>query len=181
MHTILHMNIGKMILNQRNNMGLSQVELAVRSGVSLPTIQNIEAGRANPAWSTLESLFKILAVEVQLKAKPIDLKLWVLHGVPLTSADIQSEKYQKPQSTRLKKMLKSLAGQLPANEDFHRKEWQAFLAFLWAIHENYPAFFKQVDKESQYSDLLEKTYLHTNSDSFQKFKEISTAKLSEYM
>lgn len=175
------MEIGKIILNQRNNMGLSQVALAARSGVSLPTIQNIEAGRANPAWATLESLFKILAVEVQFKAKPIDLKLWALHGVPLTSADIHSEKYQKPQSSRLKKMLKSLAGQLPTGEDFQRKEWQAFLAFLWAIHENYPTFFKQIDKGSQYTELLEKTYLQTNSEIFQKFKAISTEKLAAYM
>lgn len=181
MHNILHMNIGEMILNQRNNMGLSQVELAARSGVSLPTIQNIEAGRANPAWSTLESLFKILAVEVQLKAKPIDLKLWALHGVPLTSADIQGERYQKPQSSQLKKMLKNLVSQLPGNEDFHRKEWQAFLAFLWALHENYPIFFKQVDKESRYADLLEKTYLHTNSDTFRRYKQVSADKLAEYM
>jgi len=41
----------------RHDFKLSQVELAQESGVSLPTIQKIESGRANPTLDVMEKIF----------------------------------------------------------------------------------------------------------------------------
>jgi len=43
----------------RSQSGYSQVRLAQESGVSLPTIQNIEAQKANPTIDILEKIFLI--------------------------------------------------------------------------------------------------------------------------
>ena len=42
----------------RENVGVSQRELGKRIGISYPAIQKIEAGKADPKWSTIEKLCK---------------------------------------------------------------------------------------------------------------------------
>ena len=53
-----------LLRQRREKLQLTQTELAVQVGVSLPSIQNMEAGRANPSLKTLEKVFAGLDVEI---------------------------------------------------------------------------------------------------------------------
>lgn len=67
MHNILCMNWPELIRHRREACGLTQTELAVQAGVSLPSIQKMEAGRANPSLKTLRAVFKVVGVELVFK------------------------------------------------------------------------------------------------------------------
>jgi transcriptional regulator with XRE-family HTH domain len=56
--------IGKEIRRMREGKGWSQAELAVYSGSSQPTVNQIESGKRNPSTATLVKLAKALEVEV---------------------------------------------------------------------------------------------------------------------
>jgi transcriptional regulator with XRE-family HTH domain len=71
----------------RHQTGLSQVELASLSGVSLPTIQNIEAQKANPSLEILEKLFGCLGIEIKAQLQPLNYGIAIALGVPLTGTD----------------------------------------------------------------------------------------------
>jgi DNA-binding XRE family transcriptional regulator len=49
------------------------MELATKSGISLPTIQNIESGKANPS------------LEIKVSAPGFQVEMAILLGVPLSS------------------------------------------------------------------------------------------------
>jgi transcriptional regulator with XRE-family HTH domain len=67
----------------RREFNLSQIELAQESGVSLPTIQNIESGQANPTIEVLEKITSVLGLQIQVHCPPFDLDRAVAFGVPL--------------------------------------------------------------------------------------------------
>jgi transcriptional regulator with XRE-family HTH domain len=56
--------IGREIKRLREERGWSQAELAVYSGSSQPTVNQIESGKRNPSTRTLEKLAAALGVEV---------------------------------------------------------------------------------------------------------------------
>jgi transcriptional regulator with XRE-family HTH domain len=68
----------------RIQLGLTQVELAQQSGVSLLTVQNIENGRANPSLETLEALAKSLNLKLILEPQKTDWNKLSFFGAPLT-------------------------------------------------------------------------------------------------
>lgn len=59
-----------LIRDARRNAGLTQAELAHRSGTSQPTLANYEAGRALPRLDTLERLAKSSGHELVLSLRP---------------------------------------------------------------------------------------------------------------
>jgi transcriptional regulator with XRE-family HTH domain len=56
------MTFGERLRAIRRAAGLTQVELAARSGVSQPSISQYEAGDTEPAWSTVAALCRALGV-----------------------------------------------------------------------------------------------------------------------
>lgn len=66
------------IVNRRNQLGISQVELAKRAGLSSGTIASIEAGRVtrHPRFDTLTAIAKGLAV-------PVDTLERIAKGLPI--------------------------------------------------------------------------------------------------
>jgi len=75
--------IGRQIRERRRLLGLSQSALARAAGVSLATVQNTEAGRANPALSTLSSLLAPLGLAADVAPTPADWDALVALGLPL--------------------------------------------------------------------------------------------------
>ena len=65
----------KELKSLRLNKGLTQSALAQKSGVSLPTIQNIELGKANPSLQIIQKLLKALGAqfEIHLNPETVDL------------------------------------------------------------------------------------------------------------
>jgi y4mF family transcriptional regulator len=67
------MNLAKSISARRKNLGISQNDLAEMSGVSLATIKNIERGKGNPSFETVEKILAVLGMEILLKVRsPFD-------------------------------------------------------------------------------------------------------------
>ena len=54
------MNYNKLIKDARKKAGLTQGELSERTGVTQAHISNIEKGRANPTFKTIEKLASVL-------------------------------------------------------------------------------------------------------------------------
>jgi y4mF family transcriptional regulator len=63
------MKIVEFIKQRRLLLGITQQDLAVFSGVSLRTIGEIEAGKANPSIETLNRIVEGLGLEIDLKIK----------------------------------------------------------------------------------------------------------------
>lgn len=63
------MNIAKGIKERRSQLGISQLDLAEISEVSLSTIKDIERGKGNPSLTTLEKIADVLGMEVMLRIK----------------------------------------------------------------------------------------------------------------
>lgn len=53
----------------RRRAGLTQVELAARSGVAQSTISAYESGRRDPGWRVLGALVQAAGLEVVLKSR----------------------------------------------------------------------------------------------------------------
>ncbi|KAA6307830.1 hypothetical protein EZS27_040497 [termite gut metagenome] len=66
---IAYMKIFEFIKQRRLLLGITQQDLADFSGVSLRTIGEIEAGKANPSIKTLNSMVDVLGLEIDLKIK----------------------------------------------------------------------------------------------------------------
>ncbi|HVA06282.1 MAG TPA: helix-turn-helix transcriptional regulator [Acidimicrobiales bacterium] len=64
------MEIATLIRDARREAGLTQAELAHRSGTSQPTLATYEAGRALPRFDTLERLAKCSGHELVLSLRP---------------------------------------------------------------------------------------------------------------
>lgn len=61
------------LTTRRKTLGLSQTDLAEMSGVSLATIKNIERGKGNPSFETVEKILSVLGLEVLFKVRsPFD-------------------------------------------------------------------------------------------------------------
>ena len=54
---------------RRETLGLSQQDLAEMSGISLPTVKDIERGLANPSLSTISKLLDVLGMEIVYRVR----------------------------------------------------------------------------------------------------------------
>jgi len=67
------MNPAFEITNRRKTLGISQNDLAEMSGVSIATIKNIERGKGNPSFGTVEKILTVLGMEIIFKVQnPFD-------------------------------------------------------------------------------------------------------------
>lgn len=64
------MVVGRMLRTARRRAGLSQRELASRTGVSQPTIAKIETGAADPRMKTVNRLLRACGQELIAVPKP---------------------------------------------------------------------------------------------------------------
>jgi transcriptional regulator with XRE-family HTH domain len=76
-------DIGRNIKSRRDLKGWSQSKLAIESDCSLATLQNIEAGRANPEIETLERILSSLGQKISIISKNIDFTFWPSLGLPI--------------------------------------------------------------------------------------------------
>lgn len=54
---------------RREELGLTQAELAIRSGVHLRSVNNIEGGKGNPSLDTLLRLGEVLKLDVLVRRR----------------------------------------------------------------------------------------------------------------
>jgi len=131
----------------RKTAGLTQFQLAGAAGISMATLQNIEAGKANPEWSTLERLFAALSLEFTLKPKDLDYERLRSIGVPLIGMESKQQsafiKAPKLSSSIVIDTLKANMAQI-LNLSESSREFKAMLSYLWAIKDHYPKVFLQL-------------------------------------
>ena len=65
--------IGKQIKERRNNLRVTQADLAELAGVSPNTLYKIERGQANPSVRILFKMLDVLGLQIDLKVKDINL------------------------------------------------------------------------------------------------------------
>lgn len=67
------MSLSATLASRRKTLGISQNDLAEMSGVSPATIKNIERGKGNPSFETVEKILSVLGLEIQFKVRsPFD-------------------------------------------------------------------------------------------------------------
>ncbi len=62
----------KQIKERREMLKITQENLADLSGVGLRTIKQLEAGKANPTYKTLQEIADVLGFELVLQVKRLD-------------------------------------------------------------------------------------------------------------
>jgi transcriptional regulator with XRE-family HTH domain len=61
--------IALVVRKKRDLMGITQQDLAFRSGVHLRSINNIEGGKGNPSLDTLLKIAEVLKLEVIVRSQ----------------------------------------------------------------------------------------------------------------
>lgn len=63
------MSLREVIKARRKVLDISQQDLAEMSGISLPTVKDIERGLANPSLSTISKLLDVLGMEIVYRVR----------------------------------------------------------------------------------------------------------------
>jgi transcriptional regulator with XRE-family HTH domain len=137
----------------RREIGLSQVELAALSGVSLPTIQNIEANKANPSLDVLEKLLSCFGIELRTQLQALDYSKAISLGVPLFDSNFDQDKIIPSVFLLFQESKKwSL---LLSHSMLNEREEEAIVAFVYAINSHYPKFYKQKIRTKIFDEKIE--------------------------
>ena len=125
---------------RRRSLGLTQFELATVAHVSLPQVQRIEAGKANPSLRSLEAIFRVLGIRLKARVVKADWDALSALGVPVTAG--KSVKLI-PSPSLLVHQLTLACHELlmTRNPDDERKR-ECLQATLLAIKLHYPALFE---------------------------------------
>jgi transcriptional regulator with XRE-family HTH domain len=139
-HIILDMPLNlRSVAQARRSRGLSQSEVAHRSKTSLATIQNIEAGRANPELATLERIFRVLGLELNLKSAAWNWNPLCSLGVPL----LHSGKNKLRPDRELLKFTLGILSQESLAALTDSREISALKSWLRALKDHYPELWAQ--------------------------------------
>ena len=160
----------------RAQLGYTQVKLAQLSGVSLPTIQNIESSKTNPTVDVLNKILMSLGMEIKAQPLPIDIQKASVLGVPLTSSD-ESNKDLKPNAAQLIHEMNRWPLPLMMKQFNHRDE-EAIVAFVTAIYDHYPKFYTQNIE----NDIFNQKILEFRSNArIPKLRRMALNQLSKYL
>lgn len=162
----------------RKQLGITQVELAHQSGVSLPSIQNLEAGNGNPSIETLQALAGSIGLELSMTIKPAHWDALAYLGAPLTTlSTVQSI---TPQLSTLLGTLREACVELHYSNQVSDRErkLEAVQALLLALEEHFPKIFK---KYCSPSTLIMSLKSKTITGKLIKLKRIAVARLAEYL
>ena len=66
---MIFQEVGILMKERREFLGLNQLDLAEIAGVSIKTIYAIELGKGNPSFETLVKLAKVLGLEIIVRTK----------------------------------------------------------------------------------------------------------------
>jgi transcriptional regulator with XRE-family HTH domain len=175
----MYIIIGHMDINLKKiriDFGWSQVKLAHESDVSLPTIQNIEAGKANPTIEVLEKLTQVFGLKFKLYSPPFDPERAASFGVPLsTMKDAKSYRSIQPQD--LKRESRRWHQQI-INHGLTEREEISMIAFLKAIKDHYPIFYKNNISTPLFDLKIKK---HSNEGRITKLRRIALSYLGQYL
>jgi len=132
---------GKLIREARLSLGLTQQELAHRAAVSLATLQNIEAGRANPELNTVSRLAESVGYRLSLTPHQPRIDDLIPYGLPLMSETPGPR--IRPTRQSLIEIL-NLSAPTWLNRRLGAREHDALIAFLSALRDHFPSVWKEL-------------------------------------
>ena len=158
----------------RGDLSLTQMELAAQSGISLPTIQNIESGKANPSLEILTKVLKVLGLEIKVSVPQFQAESAILLGVPLSSTELPSP--MKPSRNMLCMEARKWAHYLRENV-LAEREALAITSFLCALKDHWPSLYQEI--ECPIFDKL--ISVSRKNGHLIKLRRIAIANLSKYL
>ena len=139
--------LARRIRRRRRALGLTQAVVAARARVSLATMENLEAGRANPTLSTLRDVLGPLGLELEIRSEAADWDALVPFGLPLSSfsnAARPAAGLLRGDPAEIPALVRRAAADLESPEpgpDAERKG-EALAAFLLALGTHFPTTCK---------------------------------------
>jgi hypothetical protein len=128
------------------------MQLAIMAKTSLPTVQNLEAGRANPAWETMHPILESLGLTLSITYQEFNLDRLIVLGLPLF-AEHTNDRFKNylPTATALINEIFLLASAIQTSEhpeSGNEKLSTALAALLLALSTHYPTLYKKYIKRS---------------------------------
>lgn len=164
---------------RRHDFGITQLQLSLLSGISLPMIQLIESGEGNPSIKTLTKALHALGLNLNLTEESANWDLLVLCGVP-----IYAEKNYNisPSDNLLISQLRIAVKELNKKKDnkdgeILRKR-EAVEAVLLALKNHYPTFYK--NRISNFKEIRDFTPKEITERHI-KLVRLSTPLLTKYL
>ena len=138
----------------RQELLISQQELATRARISLTTLQNIEAEIANPSFNCLKKIFRELGLNMNLNADNNCWDVLASLGLPITSKEknFQIAKSRDNLVHYLKISARSITSG-PKQEN-HSRKLEAIESLLVALRDHYPTFYQKRIKKVPLIDNL---------------------------
>lgn len=65
------MDLREVVKERRGVLGISQIDLAEMSGISLATVKDIERGAGNPSMKTVMRILEVLGLEMEFHIRSI--------------------------------------------------------------------------------------------------------------
>lgn len=150
------------------------MELATQSGISLPTIQNIESGKANPSLDILTRVLHVLGLEIKVSAPGFQAETAILLGVPLSTNQLTT--LIKPSRSRLVIEARKWAHYFRENV-FSEREALAMTSFLCALKDHWPSIYHEIECPL-FNKLIS---ISRNNGHLIKLRRIAVANLSRYL
>ena len=169
------MLIGEIIQNRRLTLGITQQALAQKSGISLATLQNIEAGIANPSLSILDKILGPLHLFTQVVESHYDWNILCQLGLPINAEEPIKGLEFTPEI--LIDNIKIGCLKLLNTQDSRLQI--AMEALILAIKQHYPTLFK---KRLEKIPLVCDNFLPTKiTGSHIKLRRLALAKIGQYL
>jgi len=164
---------------QRKALGISQSELAFQSGLSLPTIQKLEAGSGNPSLETLEALLPHLGYRFRFEPRGADWEYLKACGLPLTSSHEERVKTKYKARLQPQKLLTEIRAALVeiASSESESRKKEALLALLLALKIHYPPLYQKLRR----SQLLSQFEKYDDNPKLIKLKRLALSGLSKFL
>lgn len=160
---------------KRHQVGLSQSKLAHEAGVSLPTIQNLEAGKGNPTLDVLEKVARALGESIEWLTPPIDWEEGSWLGIPLLGGKRRFTGFPHPD--RLVHFLRRTFQNLKT-VPLQERELQALGALLMALKQHFHRFYRDRVKSEVAEEILSRV---EDDPKVLKLRRIALSRLAEYL
>ena len=135
------MDVGTWIKHKRKEKGYTQVGLAVKAQVSLPTIQNIEAHKANPTLELLEKMGVVLGFTIKISSVEPDWALLQQYGLPMVVQEGIILKEAFMPMLFAEQLLVAVHFVLETKNQDERL-LEALIALLWSIKKHYFTYYQ---------------------------------------
>ena len=120
---------------------MTQAHLCTSAGVSRATLQNLEAGRANPSIGTLLRILDELGLGLECPAQPADWDALCALGLPLLARESRSVE-RRPEV--LARHLHCAVAELtdPMGDVVDGRQRDSLRALLLALRDHFPGVFR---------------------------------------